>query len=80
MLELQYPRDCLVLRVSRLRVLARLRLLSVRRIHVLTVGFPSLYQTSLRILTSPYESLRVARRFEYSVLRATTLYYTGLPT
>ena len=65
--ERDYPRDRLVLRVSRVRVLARLRLLSVRCLHVFTFHVPSLYQTSLRIQTSLYDSLRVARRFAYSV-------------
>ena len=57
-------------------MLARLRLLSVRCLHVFTVHVPSLYQKSLRLLTSPSESILVARRFEYSVPRATTIYYT----
>ena len=51
--ESHYPRDRLVLRVSQLRVLARLHLLSVRCIHVFTVHVPSLYQTSVRTLTGP---------------------------
>ena len=66
--ESHYPRDCLVFPVSRLRVFARLRLLSVRCLHLFTVHVPSLYQMSLRIPTSPCEFLRVARRFEYSGL------------
>ena len=77
--ERHYPRDRLVLRVSRLRLLARLRRLSVRCLHLFTFLVPLLYQTSLRILKIPYESLRVARRFEYSVHRATSLYYASLP-
>ena len=65
--ERHYPRDRLVLRVSQLRVLPRLRLLSVRCLHVFTVHVPSLHQTFLLFLTSPNESLRATRRFQYSV-------------
>ena len=42
-----YPRDRLVLRVPRLRVLPRLRLFSVRCLHVFTFHVPSLYQPSI---------------------------------
>ena len=55
-----------VLRLIRLRVSSRLRLLSVRCLHVFTVHVHSLYQTSVRMLSSPKESVRIARGFEYS--------------
>ena len=50
--ERTYPRDYLVLLVFRLCVYARLRLLSVRCIHLFTVHVTSLYQTFLRVPTS----------------------------
>ena len=55
--ERHYPRDHIVLRVPRLRVLARLRLLSVRSLLVITIHVFSLFQTSLQLLRSPNESL-----------------------
>ena len=59
-----YPKDCLVLRVSRLRVLPVYVLCSFVVYTCLQSTSPYALPKPLRfkIATSPYESLRVARR------------------
>ena len=72
--ERHYPRDCLVLRVSRLRVLPVYVYYSFFVYTCLQSTSPYALQTPLRI-TSPHESYECPP-IEYNVLRATTLYYT----
>ena len=77
MCERHYPRDCLVLRVSRLRVLPVYVYYSFFVYTCLQSTSPYALPTPLRI-TSPHESLRVARRLSvtsYELPRCTTVHY-----